>query len=443
MALGGGTFLVQNKVLPGTYINFISVAKASANLSDRGFATMPLELDWGVDGSVFEVTNADFQKHSLKIFGYEYTHEKLKGLRDLFLNLQTLYAYRLNSGNKATNTYATAKYSGTRGNDLKVVIAANVDDTSKFDVSLFLGTDMIDTQLVASAADLVDNDFVVWKKNATLTATVGIALAGGTNGTVNGAAHQAYLDKIEAYSFNVMGVVTTDNTITQLYANFTKRMRDEVGAKFQSVLYNKAADYEGVINVKNKCVDGATTADGTTTYPNEAALVYWVTGLEASCEVNKSCLNRKYDGEYTVNCDYTQAQLTAAIKAGEFALHNVGADVRVLSDINSMVTTSDTKGDVFKDNQTIRVIDQIANDIATLFNTKYLGVVPNDASGRISLWADIVKHHEQLQEIRAIENFSDADVTVDQGDSKKAVVVSDLITVVNAMAQLYMTVKVA
>ena len=30
MALGGGTFLVQNKVLPGAYINFISVANASA-----------------------------------------------------------------------------------------------------------------------------------------------------------------------------------------------------------------------------------------------------------------------------------------------------------------------------------------------------------------------------------------------------------------------------
>jgi len=42
MALGGGTFLVQNKVLPGSYINFISAARASAVLSDRGVATMPL-----------------------------------------------------------------------------------------------------------------------------------------------------------------------------------------------------------------------------------------------------------------------------------------------------------------------------------------------------------------------------------------------------------------
>ena len=35
MALGGGTFLTQNKVIPGSYINFISAARASATLSDR------------------------------------------------------------------------------------------------------------------------------------------------------------------------------------------------------------------------------------------------------------------------------------------------------------------------------------------------------------------------------------------------------------------------
>ena len=135
--------------------------------------------------------------------------------------------------------------------------------------------------------------------------------------------------------------------------------------------------------------------------------------------------------------------MKAAIKAGKFTFHLVGADVRVLEDINTMVTVSDTMGDIFKDNQTIRVIDQIGNDIAVLFDTKYLGIVPNDAAGRISLWSDIVKHHEQLQEIRAIENFSDADVTVAQGETKKSVVVTDSVTVVNAMGKLYMTVTVA
>lgn len=434
MALGGGTFVTQNKDLPGAYINFISAASANAALSERGIATMPLDLDWGVDGEVFEVTNGDFQKNSMEIFGYEYTNDKLKGLRDLFLNTKTLYAYKLTSGGvKAANDFATALYTGVRGNDIKITIQKNADDASLFDVKTVVGTTVVDEQTVAKAADLVANKFVTWK-DAELTVTAATPLSGGSNGAVDGAAYQAYLDKIESYTYNTMGVVVTDETTKTLFASFVKRLRDEMGIKFQLVLYNKAADYYGTINVKNKVTDEGWS---------EASLVYWVTGVSAGCEVNKSNQNKVYNGEFTVDTNYTQNQLAAAIKAGEFTLHKVGSDVRVLEDINSMVTTSDTQGDIFKDNQTIRVIDQIANDIAVLFNTKYLGVVPNDNAGRTSLWSDIVKHHQQLNDIRAIEDFADSDVSVAQGNTKKSVVVTDAVTVVNAMGKLYMTVTVA
>lgn len=284
MALGGGTFVTQNKTLPGAYINFVSAAAASAALSDRGIATMPLELDWGKEGEVFEVTNGDFQKNSMEIFGYEYTNDKLKGLRDLFLGARTLYAYRLNGGGtKASNTYAEALYGGTRGNDLKIVIQKNADNDELFDVTTILGTSEVDIQTVAAASDLVPNKYVKFKTGAELAVTASTPLAGGTNKTVDGTAYQAYLDKIEAYTYNTMGVVVTDDTTKNLFVSFVKRLRDEMGIKFQLVLHNKAADYYGVINVKNSVTDAAF---------GEAALVYWVTGAEAGCEVNRSCQNR-------------------------------------------------------------------------------------------------------------------------------------------------------
>lgn len=435
MALGGGSFTVQNKKLPGAYINFVSVAAASATLSDRGVATMPLELDWGKEGEVFEVTNEDFQKNTLKIFGYAYDHVKMKGLRDLFLNAKTLYVYRLNGGGtKASNTYAEALYGGTRGNDLKIVIQTNADDDEKFDVKTLMGTTEVDSQTVSAASELVANDYVKFKTEADLAVTASTPLTGGTNKTVDGTAHQSYLDKIQPYSYNTMGVVVTDDTTKKLYASFNKRLRDEMGIKFQLVLHNHAADYMGVISIKNNVTDSGESA---------ASLVYWATGLEAGCAVNKSCQNRLYDGEFTVDTDFTQTELEQAIDAGEFVLHQVNSDVRVLDDINTMVTTSDTQGDVFKDNQTIRVIDQIANDIAVVFNTKYLGTVPNDEAGRLSLWSDIVKHHQELQDIRAIENFSDSDVSVEAGNDKKSVAVNDAVQPVNAMGKLYMTVQVS
>jgi len=435
MALGGGSFTTQNKVLPGTYINFVSAASASAALSDRGICTMPLELDWGLEGKIFEVTSEDYQKHCQKIFGYAFDHDRMKGIRDLFLGARTLYAYRLNGGGeKAANDFATALYSGTRGNAIRIVIQVNADDSANFDVMTYLDTTKVDAQTVASAADLTDNDYVVFKKTATLAATASTPLTGGTNGTADGNAHQAYLNAVESYRYNTMGVAVTDETTKKLYSAFCRRMRDDFGVKSQLVLYNMPTDYMGVINVKNKVTDAGWS---------EASLVYWVTGAQCGCEISKSVQNKKYDGSFSVDTAYTQTQLIACISNGEFVLHNNNNEVRVLEDINSMVTTSDTEGDDFKNNQTIRVIDQIGNDIAVLFNTKYLGVVPNDAAGRISLWSDIVAHHRQLAQIQAIEDFSDSDVTVEQGNGKKAVVVTDAVRVVNAMSQLYMTVTVA
>ena len=238
MALGGGTWLTQNKVLNGAYINFISAARASTNLSDRGYVALPMELDWGPDEEVFTVTQEDFQKDCLKVFGYSYDSDKLKGLRDLFKNATVLYAYKLNKGVKASNKFATAKYSGVKGNDIKIVITTDIDEGSKYNVTTLYGNKEIETQTVAAIKDLVPNDYIGEWKSEALEATAGIALEGGTNGeAVTGTEYQAFLDAIEAYNFNTLGCLSTTDQIKSLFVAFTKRLRDEVGAKFQTVLY--------------------------------------------------------------------------------------------------------------------------------------------------------------------------------------------------------------
>ena len=425
MALGGGSFITQNKVLPGAYINFISRTRATSALSDRGVVTIALELNWGAE-RVIEVTSDTLQKEALKTFGYLYDSNELAPIRDIFCNATKLYLYRLNAGgDKAANDFATAKCAGTRGNDIKIMIQANVDEPSKYDVSTILGTSVVDTQTVTAASELKDNDFVSFKSDAVLSATAATALTGGTNKTVTGTEHSAYLAEIEPYAFNAIGCMASDAVTAKLYAAFTKRMWEEVGAKFQCIVYKYAADYEGVINVKNA-----------------KEIIPWVLGAEGGCAVNKSCTNKKYDGEAEVQTAYTQTQLENAIKAGEFVLHKVGDDVCVLTDINSLVTLTEEKGEVFQSNQSIRVMAQIANDIAAIFKSKYIGKTANDMLGRNALWLDIVQHHENLQDIGAIEGFSGENVTVEPGETKKSVVVSDVVTVVNAMEQLYMTVVV-
>lgn len=72
-----------------------------------------------------------------------------------------------------------------------------------------------------------------------------------------------------------------------------------------------------------------------------------------------------------------------------------------------------------------------------------LGHIPNDQSGRVSLWSDIVTHRKELQSIRAIQNFASEQVTVEQGNSKKSVIVNEIVEPTVAMSQLFITTTVA
>lgn len=434
MAFGGGSFTTQNKKLPGTYINFVSASRASAIIGDRGVAAIPMVMDWGASG-VIEISNDDFRKKSLSILGYEYAHDKLKGLRDLFMNTKTVYLYRLNDkGVKATNEFADAKYPGVRGNDIKIVITKNVDNQSKYDVSTLIDLKEVDKQTVTTANELVANEFVVFKSTATLKETAAKPLASGTNGSeVSTAEYQSFLNAIESYSFNALCCPTKDTQITKLFVEFTKRMRDELGVKFQTVIYKEEKiNYEGVVSVKNKALNA-----------DEFSLVYWVTGVIAGCPINETNTNRIYDGSFEVEVNYTQLALAESLEKGMFTLHRVGNDIRVLEDINTLTEVTDKKNSDFFNNQTIRVIDQIANDIAVLFNTKYIGKIPNNASGRISLWNDVVTYYKNLESLQAIENFNSEDVEIEQGATKKSVVMIGKINIVGSMSQLYMTTTIA
>jgi len=436
--LGGGTFVTAgSKILPGSYINFVSAARASASLSNRGIAAVPFVMDWGPDGEIFTIERSEFTKTALAVLGFDATHEKLKNFREVFKNAKTLIAYKLNAdGVKASNTFFTAKYGGVRGNDLKTVITANVDTPANFDVKTLLGDVVVDVQTVAAATGLVANDFATPKTGATLVLTAGTALTGGTNGTaVAGANYTAYLAKLEQYSFNTLACPGTDDTIAQVFDAFTKRMRDEMGVKFQTVRYKTATapNHEGVIVVENTVTDAGAAAD---------SLIYWVAGAQSGCELSRSLTNVNYDGEYVIGVNYTQTQLENFIKAGKLAFHRVGQEINVLTDINSLTTFTEAKNSDFSSNQTIRVLDQTGNDIASLFNTKYLGKIQNDAAGRTSFWADVVAYNQTLEQMRAIQSFDPDSVIVEQGEKKSSIVVGYNVQPTNVMEQLYATIVV-
>ena len=101
MAFGGGSFVTQNKILPGVYVNVNQQGKAGSVLSDRGVAALGLELDWGPEGELFYLEAGEFRSRAQSLFGYAYGDVHLQGLRDLFLHAAGCYFYRLNGGERA------------------------------------------------------------------------------------------------------------------------------------------------------------------------------------------------------------------------------------------------------------------------------------------------------------------------------------------------------
>jgi len=441
--IGGGTFTVQNKILPGAYINFVSAGRA-AQLGSRGVVALPLELNWGPENKVFAVTVEDFNRTAIDVFGYDPTDVSLLLVREALKRAKTLLAYRVNSGGqKASATVGgmavTAKWGGTRGNDLKVAILTNADDATKVDVVTYLGTMEVDRQTVpadSGSSNLKDNNFVTFGETETLTPTSATALTGGSNGTVDGTAYSNFLNAIEVEAFNVIGYPGTDETIKALIAAFVKRLRYDNGVKIVGVLYQYDGDDIGLINVKN----GVILADGTTITGDKA--VAWVAGASAGAEVNESLTNVAYDGAVDVDIKYTKSQYEAAIQNGEFAFYADNGKARVLTDINSLVTFGDGVSEDWTSNRVVRVMDGWANDVARIFGERYIGTVTNSDTGRELFKADLVSLAMQYQAIDAISNFESADIVIQQGNGKRDVVVNCALQPNDSMEKLYMTVTV-
>ena len=367
MPIGGGSFTVQNKVLPGAYINFVSMG-TNAKMGERGVAALPLELNWGPEGQVFKLDAADFNATSMKVFGYDPTDANILLVREAMKRAKTLLIYRVNGGGtKASATVGgmtvTAKYGGTRGNAIKVAVITNVDDATKADVVTYLDDMVMDSQTVAKsggAASLVANDFVTFGTVATLAAATATPLTGGANTTVNAAKHTAALTAFEVETFNMIGYPGTVEDIKSLYAAFVKRLRDDEGKKIVGVLYGYDGDNMGLINVKN----GVVLTNGTTITGDKA--VAWVTGASAGAEVNESLTNTAYDDAVDVDIKYTKSQFEAAIKAGEFVFYADYGKARVLTDINSLTTIGQNMSSDWVSNRVVRVMDGWANDVARI-----------------------------------------------------------------------------
>ncbi|MCL2461904.1 MAG: phage tail sheath family protein, partial [Defluviitaleaceae bacterium] len=415
--------------------------------------------------SIFTLDGGDFQKNTQRLLGFSYDAPEMRYLRELFKGARTAKLYRPATGTKATGSLgvvtATAKYGGSRGNAIKILIEQELDDEDFYQVTTMIGetNTVMDRQFVADAGELKANDFVTFAGTGEPDETGTLALAGGTDAAITGNDHSDFIDKAESEMWTTICYAGTDLVTKGLYDAYVKRLRDDEGYKVTLVLYNYTrADFEGTISVKNEAL-GLLNADADSqAWDDPGALVYWVAGQTAGAEINQSLTNRIYDGELLIDTQFKKTDFELAISNGELAFYgevrnpyrtatsqqdaNAKGEIKVLLDINTFTSFTPYKNKDFANNQIIRILDQIATDTARIFDAYYLGKVQNEPAGRDLFKGELIHHRELLQGKQAITNFNADDIVVSKGEEKGDVVVTEAVEPVGAMDKLYMTTTV-
>lgn len=228
----------------------------------------------------------------------------------------------------------------------------------------------------------------------------------------------------------------SSSTAQQTIATWVKSMQDDEGKNVTAVLPNYEADSEYTIN----SVQGVTLSDGSTLTVYEAAA--WVGGITAGASVTKSNTAQKFIGAIDVTPRMTRSEQEAAIKAGKFLLDvDRSQNVTVVADVNSLTTTTQNKGDIMKQNRSVRTACGIRSDIQAVWDASIKGKYDNNAAGRMIFKGMLVEYFTDLERRGAIQNFDSDNVTVEAGTAINAVLVNCGIQLVGSMEIAYINVN--
>lgn len=453
--MAGGTWTTQDKRRPGAYINTKGVAQTKPDTTlGRTLLINSEELNWGANG----VTEVDGDTNFKAVLGTTLDDPKLIALRETLKGALTVLFLNTNNGEKATVSLEalpwafTAKFAGTKGNDLTISVEKDPADATLVTVTTLFGTEVVNEQSLrtANAAGLESNAYVdvaftaegAAEKLEALTATTTYPLVGGTTKTTD--VTDVLNDVMGTENYNVVTTAgfAVDNDIHGLVAAATKRLREDEGYKIRAVVPGQEGgtkyDYEGVSVVNN----GVEMADGTILTTTQAA--GWFAGASSAADDATSLTYAQYPDAVSAYPKLSNEVTINDLNAGlvVFSGRRDGTVV-VEQDINSLVTYTDEKPAAFAKNRVIRALDAVATYSADLFESQYIGKVNNDATGRDLFKAALMSYLSGQVTAGVLLSYDADALTVEAGNDKDSVVVNAAITTVDAMEKLYMTINVA
>ena len=197
--MAGGTWIDQNKVRPGVYINYKSSPQALSTMGERGTVAIARQLSWGEVGKLIAIEDPSDCATKL---GYSSTSDEMLFIRQILLGsnrtngAKKVLVWRLDcagaskaSASLGTETGAAkaeARYVGTRGNDISIVVTVVNNSDNKpvgYTIQTLLAGKVVESVTVKSDAtgnQIESNSYVVFSGGAIKEGTY--PLTGGSDG---------------------------------------------------------------------------------------------------------------------------------------------------------------------------------------------------------------------------------------------------------------------
>lgn len=464
--MAAGSFIFENKVRPGAYIQMKGSASASNLMSERGIVALIGEFDTG--GLVTEISGSDILsgKCADKGFPVELFTDQSSPLYYAYPYVNKMIICRSNvSTSEAASALTgvlsvTAKSAGSGGNDISIIISGEV---GAWVVKTSVGGRVMDSQSVASVADLADNVHVRFDLGSGELVEDDLGthdLSGGESGEADADDITSILSQLKNLSWNTLGYCQSmeapevgpgkDENVGLILA-YARDIRENVGKWRQVVVYcspnesSSFADYEGVIVVEQcfKVKDYANIGSLLTLKP--AASVAFYAAITAGSDVgvsNTYALLPSSVISVTPTFDDTESVIEQ-IKLGRaiFTSRSDGLFV-IEQDINSLHTFTPDRTYPFSKNRCIRALDEIANTKVMAWERMYCGKVDNTDVGRTLFKSEVVRILRDIQNAGGIHDFSVDDVTVEAGNNVNEIRSYEQVRPTDSMEILYSYVTV-
>lgn len=293
-------------------------------------------------------------------------------------------------------TFITQGLSAIQRSSRGIVALILKDDTdSSFDTKVYTGVDEIDAaDWTAANLDYIKKAFLGVPSKVIVERLATAATD-----------YNAALTRLKYKRWNYLAIPDIQTADIATISTWIKTQRDTDHKTFKAVLPDSVSDHEGIIDFTT---DGIKVGD--TSYTN-AQYCCRIAGILAGLPLSRSATYyelpeiTEFTESTTPNEDINAGQLILVKKPDGTA--------RIGRGVNSLTTTTATKGEDFKKIKIMEGVDMVRDDIHDTFENSYVGKIINIYDNKVLFLAAVKAYFKELTKIDVLDPDADNRAEID------------------------------